>query len=214
MPRVSPDYLDARRQQILDAARRCFVRNGFHATSMQDVLAEADLSAGAVYRYFRGKEDIIAAIADTALAEISAVAEALRAEPLPSLEDAVGQLLAAVERLDAAQDVTNIAVQAWAEALRSPALARRVAATVGAMRRAFAELVTAYAERGLVPADVAPESVAKVLTGIVPGYAVQRAVLGDVDATAYRDGLRALLAAQLQRPPAVSPPRPDPGARR
>src|ERR1700685_4704206 len=71
-PRITQEHLDARRRQILDAARRRFIKNGFHATSMQDVLTEADLSAGAVYRYFRGKEDIIAAIADEALAELPA----------------------------------------------------------------------------------------------------------------------------------------------
>jgi AcrR family transcriptional regulator len=71
MPRVSQAHLDARRRQILDAARRCFVRNGFHATSMQDVLAEANLSAGAVYRYFRGKDEIIAAIAGEVVAEVA-----------------------------------------------------------------------------------------------------------------------------------------------
>jgi TetR/AcrR family transcriptional regulator, transcriptional repressor of aconitase len=86
MPRVSQEHLDARRRQIIDAARRCFVRNGFHATSMQDVLAEARLSAGAVYRYFPGKDDIIAAIADDALAEISqAVQRVLDTDPAPPL---------------------------------------------------------------------------------------------------------------------------------
>ncbi|HEY9407971.1 MAG TPA: helix-turn-helix domain-containing protein, partial [Jiangellaceae bacterium] len=52
MPRVSEAHLAARRDQILQAAWTCFARDGFHATSMQDVFAEAGLSAGAVYRYF------------------------------------------------------------------------------------------------------------------------------------------------------------------
>jgi AcrR family transcriptional regulator len=64
MPRRSQEYRDARRQHILDAAKRCFVRNGFHETSMQDLFAEADLSAGAVYGYFASKDDVILAIAE------------------------------------------------------------------------------------------------------------------------------------------------------
>src|SRR5262249_59255610 len=58
VPRVSEAHLAARRQQILDAARACFLRNGFHATSIQDVIAEGGLSVGAVYRYFKSKNDI------------------------------------------------------------------------------------------------------------------------------------------------------------
>ncbi|WP_030316411.1 helix-turn-helix domain-containing protein [Streptomyces sp. NRRL B-3229] len=50
-----------RRRQTLDGATLCFARNGFHATSVQDVLKEVDLSAGAVYRYFSGKEELIRA---------------------------------------------------------------------------------------------------------------------------------------------------------
>lgn len=72
MARVSQAHLDARRRQILDAAALCFARNGFHATSMQDVLKEADLSAGAVYRYFSGKEELIAAIVSEVLGEVRA----------------------------------------------------------------------------------------------------------------------------------------------
>ena len=64
MPKVSQQYRDARRDQILNAARRCFLRDGFHATSMQDLFAEAGLSSGAVYRYFASKDDVIIAIAE------------------------------------------------------------------------------------------------------------------------------------------------------
>src|SRR3954470_18901979 len=61
MPRVSEEHLERRRRQILDAARRCFVRKGVHETSMQDIFAESGLSAGAVYRYFKSKNEIVAA---------------------------------------------------------------------------------------------------------------------------------------------------------
>jgi TetR/AcrR family transcriptional regulator, transcriptional repressor of aconitase len=202
MPRVTQEHLDARRRQIIDAARRRFVKNGFHATSMQDVLAEADLSAGAVYRYFRGKDDIIAAIADEALAELTAsVADVLDSDPLPSLEEVVGRILATVGRLDAGQELANIALQVWAEALRSPALAERVAETFNGLRRVLADLAAVYAERGLIPPDVPPMSVAKVLMAIGPGFAMQRALLGDVDEEMFQDGLRALLAPQFQHSP-------------
>ena len=46
MPRVSEAHLAARREQIIEAATRCFLRNGFHQTSMQDVIKEAGLSVG------------------------------------------------------------------------------------------------------------------------------------------------------------------------
>ncbi|SCE42811.1 transcriptional regulator, TetR family [Streptomyces sp. DpondAA-F4a] len=84
MARVSQEHLDARRRQILTGAARCFARNGFHGTSMQDVLKEVGLSAGAVYRYFAGKDDLIAAIADEAFQYIRhAFSEAAEISPPP-----------------------------------------------------------------------------------------------------------------------------------
>ena len=57
MPRVAAEHLSARRQQILHAAEACFSRNGFHKTTMQDIIAETGLSAGAIYNYFKGVGD-------------------------------------------------------------------------------------------------------------------------------------------------------------
>jgi hypothetical protein len=125
----------------------------------------------------------------------------LDTDPLPSLEDVVGQILETVGRMDSGQELANLALQIWAEALRSPALAERVAQTVNGLRDVLAELAAVYAERGLIPPDVSPMSVAKVLTAIGPGFAMQRALLGDVDEQMFSGGLRALLAPQFQHSP-------------
>ncbi len=197
MPRVSQDHLDARRQQILDAARRCFVRNGFHTTSMQDVLAEAGLSAGAVYRYFPGKEDIVLAIAGEALAQVrAAFHEQLEADDPPPLDLVVGRVLARLDDLARTQQMDRVVVQAWGEAVRSPVLAARCAETIGAVRAELAEVVAAHQARGRIPSDVPADHVARVLMSLVPGFLVQRAILGDVDPAALQGGLAALLAAR------------------
>lgn len=60
---VTPSPYDDRRAGILDAARACFSRSGFHRTSMQEICAEAKMSPGGLYRYFASKDAIIEAIA-------------------------------------------------------------------------------------------------------------------------------------------------------
>lgn len=195
MPRRPQEHLDARRRQILDAARRCFIRNGFHATSMQDVLAEAELSVGAVYRYFTGKDDIIAAIAAEALAEVAATFEAQERDELPRLDDIV-DLVLAVDKppLAGSRESARLLVQIWAEALRSPALAAQLTDVMTATRSVIGRLVVQHRERGLLPAEVPAEQVADVLIALVDGFMVQRAVHGRADPVAFRNGLRALMA--------------------
>ncbi len=51
-----------RRERIIEAAERAFVRHGFHAATMQHVAEEADMSAGNLYRYFPSKEAIVEAL--------------------------------------------------------------------------------------------------------------------------------------------------------
>ena len=58
MARITPR--DSAR--ILDAAERCFIEHGFHAASMADITTTAGMSAGLLYRYFNGKNQIVQAI--------------------------------------------------------------------------------------------------------------------------------------------------------
>lgn len=194
VPRVSPEHLAARRRQIVDAARRCFLREGFHRTTMQDVIAEAGLSVGAVYRYFPSKADLINAIAEEAIGGAEVVLdEVLRQEPPLPLVEALDRALAYVETQLGDDGVLRIAIQVWSEAQRDPALAEFVAGKYDDMRRHFEALARRAQGTGEVAADADPEAVASALFALVPGWFLQRLLTGRPDRATYLAGVRALL---------------------
>jgi AcrR family transcriptional regulator len=194
MPRVSAAHRERRRQQILDAARRRFARNGFHQTSMQDILGEADLSAGALYRYFPSKEEIIAAIAEEALRQVTApIGRLTNRQPPPALDVVIEQLLTNAEGFAFRPDgMAYIGPQVWAEALRNPRLAELVQAKFAEIRAALAGVVRAEQSAGRIPADADADDVAGFLFGSLLGYVLQRVLTGAVDPTSYAAALAAL----------------------
>lgn len=50
------------RSQIMDAARRLFVKNGFHGTSMRQIAREAGIALGGIYNHFASKEELFVAV--------------------------------------------------------------------------------------------------------------------------------------------------------
>lgn len=188
MPRVSDQHLAARRQQILDAARTCFTRTGFHTTTMHDVVREANLSVGAVYRYFRSKEELAGALAEQVVDTIvGRVGEAVAHEPPLPLDQTLERVLAIMEPQLGPDGMFRVALQLWSEALRSPALAELVVTLYSRLRGQF----IAYAKSAYPDAN--PEEVAVVMVSIVQGYALQRVLAGQPDMATYLSGVRALL---------------------
>ncbi|WP_342359882.1 TetR/AcrR family transcriptional regulator [Terrarubrum flagellatum] len=64
MPKITPDRQTKRRDRILDAAERCFARSGFQGATIAEICADAGVSAGGAYLYFKSKEDLIAGITE------------------------------------------------------------------------------------------------------------------------------------------------------
>jgi TetR/AcrR family transcriptional regulator, transcriptional repressor of aconitase len=190
MPRVSRRYRDARRHQILRAARRCFARNGFQATSMQDILTEAGLSAGSVYSHFTGKDAIVTAITEEVTEEITAFLDVVSAgEEPPGPDEVLGHMLSMLERAD----VAALAVAVWAEAARNPVLGKRLSARYGQMRNQLAALVRLYQDRGTIDPGVPADDIAQILTALGPAFLSQLALGTGIDAAAFTRGLHALL---------------------
>ncbi|MCA9847155.1 MAG: TetR/AcrR family transcriptional regulator [Dehalococcoidia bacterium] len=67
MAKLPDRYMEERRQEILDAARRVFVEKGYDNATMNDIAAAADVSAGSIYRYFENKRDLIAAASNACI---------------------------------------------------------------------------------------------------------------------------------------------------
>lgn len=64
MPRLAEGYIEARRQEILEAARQVFVDKGYAAATMQDIANVAGVATGSIYRYFESKADLIAEVVE------------------------------------------------------------------------------------------------------------------------------------------------------
>ena len=191
-----------RREQVLHAALRCFADQGFHATTMADVIRASGLSAGSVYRYFPSKTALIQAgsegiftAARGALAELKERPEPT--SPAEALRHLLNQMMGLAVRDDV--DLTRVGVTAWAEALRDPALLAHVGTLYRALRGDFVTLLERWRDAGNLPVDTDVELAGQVLFGAMPGFVVQRLLLGDVEVDGYVTGFASLMGATGRR---------------
>jgi AcrR family transcriptional regulator len=112
----------ARRDQIIAAARQCVVRRGFHAAPMAEIAAMAQMSVGQIYRYFSNKEAIVHAIVERIVAV--RLAEMIEVPETADLAEALARML-----LDPREDDREnriLMLEITAEATRNPAVAEIV----------------------------------------------------------------------------------------
>jgi TetR/AcrR family transcriptional regulator, transcriptional repressor of aconitase len=192
MPKVTEEHVEARRRQILSAALRCFAREGFHRTTMQDIFRESDLSPGAVYSYFKGKDELIVAIVAATMSFVGEAA-ALVTEPLPEGRlRRPGEALA--EIIDRYQDFelgtvierARIFPHLVGEQQRNPQLNAAVRTGLDTLRGGFETLARAAKERGELDAAVDPEEFSRLPISLMQGLLVQVGVYGEeIDIDAY-----------------------------
>ena len=175
--RVHEDESQAeRRTRILDAAERCFVRSGFHRTTMQDVASEATMSPGNLYRYFPSKDAMAAGLAERDRAEVRA--DFARLMTVENFAESFAQL-GRKHLQDEPREKAILCLEIWAEATRNPAFAEMTNAfnseLVGRMSTLFTEMRT----RGAIAPSVNPEGLALLVTTLANGLFVRRAVASD-----------------------------------
>ena len=201
MPKVSQEHLDARRRQILDAAIECFSEKGFHRATMHDIVQRSGLSAGAIYRYFESKEELIQAIADERHArELSLISAA--ASGADGLGENLHQLiLNFFGRLEDADErrQRRIGIEIWAEALRNPAVYETVRDGIDEPRTRLAKLIREAQARGEVTPHLEPDAVARLMIAVFQGFLLQQAWDPSVEVKPYLSVLQWLLDGLVQR---------------
>jgi AcrR family transcriptional regulator len=198
MPKISEARRDERRQQILDAALRCFSRDGFHATTTADIIREAGVSQGSLYLYFANKDDIVVALADDRHQGEAFLNALAQREPDPIrglalLIDLHGRGLSDPSRLDA----RRVGIQGWGEALRNPRIKASVVEGAAEVREAIVGLIERGQRTGQVRPTVDPEAATRLLIAVFQGLILQVAWGEAVDLAAFGQTVRGMIGESL-----------------
>lgn len=189
------DHARERHARILDAAERCFVRSGFHRTTMQDIAAEAKMSPGNLYRYFQSKDALVAGITERDRAEIAGdFANLLGSDDLIEGFVELGRKCFQEEPREKA----ILCLQIWAEATRDPAFAAVSQAFERDIVSGMATLLEAAKAQGKIDQRVDPRALAILVATLADGLFVRRAVLPDFDAAHEVRNVMAVIEAALQ----------------
>src|SRR3954471_11257136 len=172
MRRANVQLQADRRGEILQAAQTCFARAGFHQTSMQEICSEAGMSPGNLYRYFRSKEDIIAAIAERDRAE---TAQQFAALGQGNFFDGLAAL-AQHHLVERSLEEVALCAEIMAESRRNPAVARIYQDIESDVPADFIELLKSAAQRGDIPRDIDLNGTVTVLFALADGLSWRRAV--------------------------------------
>jgi TetR/AcrR family transcriptional repressor of uid operon len=202
MPKLNPATQAARRSHILDAAEVCFARSGFHRTSMQDICKEAEVSAGAVYVYFKSKEELIAGIAERDRNKLAGEFAALAQEP---------DLTAALARLGAhyaveePQHKRRMCVELGLEAGRNEAVGRIYHSVDRFVMDSFEQLFSRAVAEGRIKPDLDPRMLARIVAILGDGMFWRRATDPEFDIKSVIPVITAIVAGLLNPQVAEQP---------
>jgi AcrR family transcriptional regulator len=137
----------ATRSELVAAARRVFLRRGFHAASLDEIADEAGFTKGAVYSNFDGKDDLFLALLDE---HVDGRVQTYEATAFG--EETLDGFVRAMARGQFTLDAEDLAwqpllVQFWTHASRNEALRREVTARHTRVLDAAAAVFVKLAER-------------------------------------------------------------------
>jgi TetR/AcrR family transcriptional regulator, repressor for uid operon len=196
-----------RREHILEAAERAFVRHGFHAATMQHVADEAGMSPGNLYRYFPSKEAMV-----EGLCEVDRASRAGSFDAFADLMARNGDLTAAIRWgmrehvLSKPPEKARMIVEIWAEAGRNPRVAEITRTLDADVLSGLERLIGVAKAAGAASPELDALFGARFFVTYVAGLFKRIAVEPDFDPDVETDMavgvLKALFAGELSADPA------------
>jgi len=174
---------------------------------MEMIIARSGLSTGAVYGYFKGKDQIInAVVAEGTAAMAENLAPVLtNPEPSPPAEF-VEQLLRAVVGFgqDKEMDIDRlyVSLHGWSHSQNDPELKEATRAAYAGLRQLLTDVVRRWQATGVIEAAIDPEGMAELMTSIILGFVAQRALAGSADVGAHAAAIAALMHSSAGEPDA------------
>ena len=181
MPKLKPEEIENRRREIVVAARACFLRNGFHQTTTDEICHEAAITPGGLYHYFGSKEEIISAVIEdttrATVADLTSTAEA--SGDMRSAVQALSSLFFEWARNPEIDNITRLNVEIWAETLRNEKLAKITRGSRSMRRQWLESLIRKAKSEGVYAEQVDPRGLADLTMAIFDGLRLGRLLWKD-----------------------------------
>jgi len=163
----------ARRRRIQRAAREVFAEKGYARTSIEQVARQASLSVGAIYLYFRSKEDLYVSLLEETFEVFDSELMQIRSRSdLPNTDRVQAAWLFfaqwAVSDLEGSRTLRLLSQPGLRKQL-SDEVSERTARGIGRVREHLVALVDAGIEAGLYRPATSPEAVADLLWALFLG---------------------------------------------
>nr|WP_246583686.1 TetR/AcrR family transcriptional regulator [Bradyrhizobium iriomotense] len=198
--KVDPVKHEQKRRDILDAAFRCFIKDGYHGASTTDICAAAKISPGHLYHYFPSKEAIVEAMTDIGLARAAEEFGKISAAP-----DFIEALIKYLEQGSLRHRTAQVlSLDALAEAARNPHFARIVEKHASSLRNLLVNFVGQAQREGRIDPELDPTATANILLAIIDGVRAMPIRSPTLDIEHSVGHLRTLLSRFLKPPKEVS----------
>lgn len=193
-------------QRVLEAAKKCFVRSGFRGASMHDICREADMSPGALYRYFPSKESIIKAISENNRREDMAFLAQMGSGPT-IIDGFMNAVMAHIRHVHAT-GMGPLFTEIKAESMRNETVRRCCYESEAQVIIAFGTFIEAATKQGLLNPIADIKTLIPVMMAVGEGLIFSDLPEQGVDADMLEPFLRTLAEAYL-RPVAADSFNPD-----
>jgi TetR/AcrR family transcriptional regulator, repressor for uid operon len=183
-------------QRVLEAAKKCFVRSGFRGASMHDICREADMSPGALYRYFPSKEAIIEAIAENNRREDMAFLAQMGSGPTV-IDGFMTAVMAHIRHVHAT-GMGPLFTEIKAESMRNETVRRCCYESEAQVIAAFGSFIETATKQGLLNPIADIKTLIPVMMAVGEGLIFSDLPEQGVDADKLEPFLRALAEAYLR----------------
>lgn len=156
--------------RIMEAAKKCFVRWGFQGASMHQICAEAEMSPGALYRYFPSKESIIGAITEADRSQDAEIFNAMFENP-NVVDGFVTAAMAHVRHMHESGNAPLFA-EIRAESMRNEAIDLTCQDAMGEVQQAFRDYLQSAINRGEIDPCVELDAMLPMIIAIGEGLAI------------------------------------------
>ncbi|ENN87581.1 Transcriptional regulator, TetR family [Rhizobium freirei PRF 81] len=186
-----PDKHALQLETILEAAKICFARSGFHWTSTEAICSEAGVSSGKLFHYFPNKKAIILAVVHQQTSQTATyIGELLQRADLSA---ALLEFLDVVLHLAADGQERRLILEIAAEATRDDDVGALNAAADTLLAKGLTALLNGAAERGQVKLVVPLEHAVRFLMIVIDGIFNRVSIDAGFDPAGERDSLRTII---------------------